>query len=84
MNFKSCGHNRPSFRPECPLNVLQEIKMSFFLFIYFFCRMAEHTHVRGYRKYFGNRFADLSPATTTEDQIRDLYNDWANKYDEVG
>ena len=19
MNFKSCGHNRPSFRPECPL-----------------------------------------------------------------
>ena len=47
-------------------------------------RMATHTHVGGYRKYFGTRFADLSPATTTEDQIRDVYNDWANKYDEVG
>lgn len=46
--------------------------------------MATHTHVGGYRKYFGTRFADLSPATTTEDQIRDVYNDWANKYDEVG
>lgn len=44
--------------------------------------MAEHTHVSGYRKYFGDRFADLSPATATEDQIRDVYNDWANKYDE--
>lgn len=44
--------------------------------------MATHTHVGGYRKYFGTRFADLSPATTTEDQIRDVYNDWANKYDE--
>lgn len=47
-------------------------------------RMATHTHVGGYRKYFGTRFADQSPATTTEDQIRDVYNDWANKYDEVG
>ena len=33
-------------------------------------RMATHTHVGGYRKYFGTRFADLSPATTTELKIK--------------
>lgn len=49
----------------------------------FFFRMATHTHVAGYRKYFGTRFADLCPASTTEEQIKDVYDDWASKYDKV-
>ena len=31
MNFKSCGHNRPSFRPECPLKKLNHYLFSFWV-----------------------------------------------------
>ena len=33
MNFKSCGHNRPSFRPECPLKCGEDL--SFIIFTVF-------------------------------------------------
>lgn len=45
--------------------------------------MATKDHVAGYAKYFGNRFANLSPEATTEEQIKDVYKEWASKFDEV-
>lgn len=48
-----------------------------------FLRMATKDHVAGYAKYFGSRFANLSPEATTEEQIKDVYKEWASKFDEV-
>ena len=45
--------------------------------------MATKDHVAGYAKYFGSRFANLSPEATTEEQIKDVYKEWASKFDEV-
>ena len=45
--------------------------------------MATKDHVAGYTKYFGSRFAGLAPETTTEDEIKEVYKDWASKFDEV-
>ena len=56
----------------------------YYLFIYMsFLRMATKDHVAGYAKYFGSRFANLSPEATTEEQIKDVYKEWASKFDEV-
>lgn len=44
--------------------------------------MATKDHVAGYAKYFGSRFANLSPEATTEEQIKDVYKEWASKFDE--
>lgn len=44
--------------------------------------MATKDHFGGYTKYFGNIFANLSPEGTTEEQIKEVYNEWASRFDE--
>ena len=52
-------------------------------FFVYFLRMATKDHFAGYTKYFGNIFANLSPEGTTEEQIKEVYNEWASRFDEV-
>ena len=45
-------------------------------------RMAAKSYEAGYREYAGNRFDNITH-DTSEEQIRELYDDWAKEYDEV-
>ena len=60
------------------------------LFIYFFLidsffffrSMAAKTYEAGYSKYYGDRLKNVSKSTS-EEEIKQLYRDWASSYDEV-
>lgn len=44
--------------------------------------MAASSYEATYKKYFGNRFDNISHDATEED-IRQLFDDWASEYDQV-
>ena len=44
--------------------------------------MAAKTYEAGYSKYYGDRSKNVSKSTT-EEEIKQLYRDWASSYDEV-
>ena len=45
--------------------------------------MAAKFHEAGYSKHFGDRLANVSD-DTTEKEIAQVYEGWANQYDKVG
>ena len=61
-----------------------------YLFIYlfflidslFFRSMSAKTYEAGYSKYYGDRLKNVSKSTS-EEEIKQLYRDWASSYDEV-
>ena len=61
-----------------------------YLFIYlfflidslFFRSMAAKTYEAGYSKYYGDRLKNVSKSTS-EEEIKQLYRDWASSYDKV-
>ena len=44
--------------------------------------MHSRSNQTGFNRCFGNRFANLSHATT-EDEIKQTYDDWSGDYDKV-
>ena len=44
--------------------------------------MAIKSYEAAYKKYFGDRFDNISH-DATEEQIKQLYDDWASEYDQV-
>ena len=44
--------------------------------------MAAKTYEAGYSKYYGDRLKNVSKSTS-EEEIKRLYRDWASSYDEV-
>ena len=44
--------------------------------------MATTTYEASYKKYFGNRFENISK-NSSDEEIRDLYDKWAADYDKV-
>jgi len=44
--------------------------------------MAEKSYEAGFRKYYGDVLDNVSRSTTQE-EIKDVYANWASKYDEV-
>ncbi|CAH3183997.1 unnamed protein product [Porites lobata] len=44
--------------------------------------MAAKTYEAGYSKYYGDRLKNVSKSTS-EEEIKQLYRDWASSYDEV-
>ena len=45
-------------------------------------RMAAKSNEAAYKKYYGGRYDNISH-DTTEEQIKQIYNDCANQYDQV-
>ena len=44
--------------------------------------MAAKTYEAGYSKYYGDRLKNVWKSTS-EEEIKQLYRDWASSYDEV-
>ena len=44
--------------------------------------MASKSYESGFKKYYGNRLANVSNETT-EEEIARIYDNWANEYDKV-
>ena len=44
--------------------------------------MATTIYEASYKKYFGNRFENISK-NSSDEEIRDLYDKWAADYDKV-
>ena len=51
-------------------------------FLFFFRSMAAKTYEAGYSKYYGDRLKNVSKSIS-EEEIKQLYRDWASSYDEV-
>ena len=45
--------------------------------------MASKSYESSYKKHYGQRLANISH-DTTEEQIKQVYQDWANQYEKVG
>lgn len=45
--------------------------------------MAAKSYETGYRKHLGDRLSNVSH-DTTEEEIKNIYQDWASKYEKVG
>ena len=50
--------------------------------LFFVQSMASKSYEGGFKKYYGNRLDEVSNETT-EGEIKRIYDDWADKYEEV-